>query len=171
MGCGSKSIVYRAGYRIYIYTHMEAQGCKQCQQKSPSSAPDEEFCWLQRHWSSRNDQPHTRAERGCKKKKPKQVPGCLSFPCSLWFTKELHRDMRGDVFSKAVSNVECKACRQAHRSGRISQQRFQPQWRLQSSPTSSTPSCVISLTVCCVFQCLACCPKAQLIPSSLQNQI
>lgn len=127
---------------------MEAQRCKQCQQKSSSLALDEKFCWLQRHRSSRHDQPHTRAERGCKKKKPKQVPGCLSFPCSLRFTKKHSTQIWRDISSEAVRNVECKACRQAHRSGRISQQIFQSQWHLQSSPIPSTLSCVILLKAC-----------------------
>lgn len=64
----------------------------------------------------------------------------------LVYKGTLHTDMRGDVFSKAVRNVECKACRQAHRSGRISQQSFQSQWHLQSSSSSSTLSCVTSLS-------------------------
>lgn len=85
---------------------METQGCKQCQQKSPSSAPDEEFCWLQRHRSSRHDWPHTRAERGWKKTQPtKQVPGCLSFPCSLWFTKEHSTQIWEGMFFQRQSGM------------------------------------------------------------------
>lgn len=43
------------------------------------------------------------------------------------YKETLHTDMTGDISSEAVRNVECKACRQAHRSGRISQQIFQSQ--------------------------------------------
>lgn len=149
---------------------MEAQRCKQCQQKSPSSAPDEEFCWLQKHRSSRHDRPHTRAERGCKKKT--KASARLSFlpMFPLVYKGTLHTDMREDVFSKAVGNVECKVCRQAYRSGRISHQRFQSRWHLQSSSASSTLSCVSSLSACWAvysFQCLAGCGRPLLVTAGL----
>lgn len=87
--------------------------------------------------------------KGMQEKKTKasaRLPLLPVFPTV--YKETLHTDMTGDISSEAVRNVECKACRQAHRSGRISQQIFQSQWHLQSSPIPSTLSCVILLRAC-----------------------
>lgn len=155
---------------------METQGCKQCQQKSPSSAPDEEFCWLQRHRSSRHDWPHTRAERGWKKTQPtKQVPGCLSFPCSLWFTKEHSTQIWEGMFFQRQSGMWSV-------SMQTGSQIWQDKPAKLSVPVTSAEFFQLfypelcHLTQCCVLQCLAGLATAglqkhSLFPGSLPNQI
>lgn len=143
-------ILHIEQYTEYTFTHIWKHRGVNSASKSPPALPQVRNSAAFKGTGAAgmiNLIPELKGDARTKKTKKTKASARLCFlPVFALVSKgTLHTDLRGDVFSKAASNGECQLCRQAHRS---KPSKFQSQWHLHSSSTSSALSCVSSPCVC-----------------------